>query len=195
MLTEALADGRPRAPELSAVLVRRVRRRRRRRLAGIVADGGGPSHAAVTALLTTQAPLSCGFARSRPITAHLAARAGPQRRGLADGGALNLGACPWDTQRRLRARGARTPTATNGPWVAVTSLWGTGPQRLIRLDRQRWRGEPVIDELLHGLDLDHLGRDRLTPNRGALGRRRLARNLASGPQSRAAGGRPATIRA
>ena len=89
---------------------------------------------------------------------------------------------------------ARTPTDQRGPWVYVTSLRCTGSQALARLYRQRWRVEQVIDEVLHGHDLDHLVSYRLHPNRVAIGFRLLARTLAIGYQIHQAGQRPARIR-
>jgi hypothetical protein len=194
VITFVLADGRTRDTAMLALLARRLRQLLGRRLAGLVADSGFTSHDSVTALMATKVPFILGFARSKPIKARLAARSGQQRRWLRDGGAIDLGACPWDTRLRLLALGARTPTDRRGPWVYVTSLWGAGPRALIRLYRQRWRVEQAIDELLNGLDLDHLVGYRLAPNRVAIGLRLLARNLAIGVQIRAAGARPEAIR-
>lgn len=194
VITFVLADGRTRDTEMIAVLVRHLRRVLGRRLAGVVADCGFTSHDSVAALMATKVPFILGFARSKPIKAQLAALSPQQRRWLIGGGAIDLGACAWDTRLRLLALGARTPTDQRGPWVYVTSRWGTGPQELIRLYRQRWRVEQAIDELLHGQDLDHLVSYRLAPNRVALGLRLLARNLAIGYQIRAAGARPESIR-
>jgi hypothetical protein len=194
VMTFVLADGRTRDAELIAILARHLRRRLGRRLAGIVADCGFTSHASVAALVTTKVPFILGFARTKPIKALLAAIPPQQRHWLARGGAIDLGACPWNTGLRLVALGARTPTDQRGPWVYVTSLWGTGPHALIRLYRQRWRVEQAIDELLHGHDLDHLVGYRLHPNRVAIGLRLLARNLAIGQQIREAGARPDQVR-
>ena len=63
-----------------------------------------------------------------------------------------------------------------------------------RRDRRRWRVEQAIEELLNGMDLDHLVGHRLHANRVALGFRLLARNLAIGLQIKDADARPATIR-
>ena len=194
VITFLLADGRTRDTELIALLARHLRRLLGRRLAGIVADCGFTSHASVAALVATRVSFILGFARSTPVKARLAAISPQQRRWLARGGAIDLGACAWDTRLRPIALGARTPTDQRGPWVYVTSLWGSGPQALIRLYRQRWRVEQAIDELLHGQDLDHLVGYRLHPNRVAIGLRLLARNLAIGHQIRAAGARPDQIR-
>jgi Transposase DDE domain len=194
VITFVLADGRTRDTELIALLARHLRRLLGRRLAGVVADCGFTSHASVAALVATKVPFILGFARSKPIKAVLAAIPPQQRRWLDRGGAIDLGACPWDTGLRLLALGARAPTDQRGPWVYVTSLWGSGPQQLIRLYRQRWRVEQAIDELLHGHDLDHLVSYRLHPNRVAVGLRLLARNLAIGQQVRDAGARPDPIR-
>jgi hypothetical protein len=194
VITFALADGRTRDTALIAVLARHLRRLLGRRLAGVVADCGFTSHASIEALAGTKVPFILGFARSKPVKALLAAIPPQQRRWLDRGGAVDLGACPWDTGLRLIALGARTPTDKRGPWVYVTSRWGAGPQALIRLYRQRWRVEQAIDELLHGHDLDHLVSYRLHPNRVAIGLRLLARNLAIGYQIRAAGQRPARLR-
>jgi hypothetical protein len=159
-----------------------------------VADCGFTSRASVAALLDTGVPFILGFARSRPIRDRLAALSAQQRRWLRTGGAVRLGACPWDDCLRLFALGARSPTDRRGPWVYVTSLRATGPQRLAATYRQRWRVEQAIEELLNGMDLDHLVAYRLHPNRVALGFRLLARNLAIGLQITDAGGRPETIR-
>ena len=51
----------------------------------------------------------------------------------------------------------------------------------------------MLDELIHGHDLDHLVSTRLHPNRVAVGFRLLARNLAIGSQIHDAGERPARI--
>lgn len=194
VITFLLADGRTRDTELIAVLARHLCRLLGRRLAGVVADCGFTSHASVAGLVATRVPFILGFARSKPIKTQLAALSAHQRHWLRDGGAIDLGACPWDTGLRLIALGARTATDQRGPWVYVTSLWGTGPQTLIQLYRQRWRVEQAIDELLHGHNLDHLVSYRLHPNRVAIGLRLLARNLAIGQQIREAGARPDRIR-
>jgi hypothetical protein len=179
---------------LTAVLARRVRRLLGRRLAGVVADCGFTSRAAVQALLEARIPFILGFARTAPVRAQLAALSGQQRRWLRDGGAIRLGLCAWDRRLQLLALAARAPTDRRGPWVYVTNIQGLGPQRLIALYRRRWRVEQVLDELVHGHDLDHLVSYRLPPNRIAVGFRLLARNLAIGLQIRAAGARPAVIR-
>jgi hypothetical protein len=163
-------------------------------LAGVVADCGFTSHASIAALVATKVPFILGFARTKPVKAALAAIPPQQRWWLAKGGAIDLGDCGWQRGLRLIALGARTPTDQRGPWVYVTSLWGSGPQTLIRLHRQRWRVEQAIDELLHGHDLDHLVGYWLPPNRVAIGLRLLARNLAIGQQIRAAGAQPTPIR-
>jgi hypothetical protein len=194
VLTFVLARGRARDADLIAALARRLRRLLGRRLAGLVADCGFTSHAAVTALLATGVPFILGFARSAPVRARLAALSGQQRRWLRDGGAIRLGACPWDPRLRLFAIGARAPGDKRGPWVYVTSLRGAGPRRLAATYRRRWRVEQAIEELLNGTDLDHLVSYRLHPNRVAIGFRLLARNLAIGLQIAAADARPAPIR-
>jgi hypothetical protein len=194
VLTCLLARGRSRDAEYLAVVARRLRCLLGRRLAGVVADCGFTSRAAVAALLAAQVPFILGFARSAPIRARLDALTPQQRRWLRDGGAIRLGACPWDARLRLFAIGARTPTDRRGPWVYVTSLRSVGPQRLATTYRQRWRVEQVIEELLNGADLDHLVSYRLHPNRVAIGFRLLARNLAIGLQIADANARPTPIR-
>jgi hypothetical protein len=165
-----------------------------RRLAGVVADCGFTSRAAVAALLAARIPFILGFARAKPIRARLAGLSGQQRRWLRDGGAIRLGACPWDARLRLFAIGARSPTDRRGPWVYVTSLRSWGPRRLAAAYRRRWRVEQAIEELLNGMDLDHLVGCRLHPNRVAVGFRLLARNLAIGLQIADADARPEPIR-
>jgi hypothetical protein len=194
VITFALTRGRTRDARLAAAFARRLRALLGHRLAGLVADCGFTSRASVAALVDTGVPFILGFARSRPIRDRLAALSGQQRRWLRAGGAVRLGACPWDDRLRLFALGARSPTDKRGPWVYVTSLRSAGPQALARTYRQRWRVEQAIEELLNGTDLDHLVAYRLRPNRVAIGFRLLARNLAIGLQVKDAGGRPATIR-
>jgi hypothetical protein len=194
VITCLLARGRTRDHRLAALLARRLRRLLGRRLAGLVADCGFTSRAALAALLEAQVPFILGFARSAPVRARLAALSGQQRRWLRDGGAIRLGACPWDPRLRLIALRARTPTDSRGPWVYVTSLRSVGPQRLATRYRQRARVEQAIEELLNGMDLDHLVSYSLHPNRVALGFRLLARNLAIGLQIADAAARPAMIR-
>ena len=177
-----------------AAFARRLRGLLRRRLAGLVADCGFTGRASVAALLATGVPFILGFARSKPIRARLAALDGRQWRWLRGGGAVRLGACPWDGRLRLFALGARSPTDKRGPWVYVTSLTAAGPQRLAATYRQRWRVEQAIEELLNGADLDHLVGYSLHPNRVAIGLRLLARNLAIGLRVADAGARPTTIR-
>ena len=63
--------------------------------------------------------------------------------------------------------------------------------RLAATYRRRWRVEQAIEELLNGMDLDHLIGHRLHPNRVAVGFRLLARNLAIGLQIRDAMEMPA----
>jgi hypothetical protein len=194
VITYVLLRGDARDHQVTAVLARRVRQLLGRRLAGVVADCGFTSRAAVTALLAARIPFILGFARTAPIRRRLAALTGQQRRWLRQTGAVRLGLCPWDLRLQLVALAARTPTDRRGPWVYVTSLQGLGPQRLIVRYRQRWRVEQVIDELIHGHDLNHLVSTRLAPNRVAVGFRLLARNLAIGLQLHAAAARPAIIR-
>ncbi len=179
---------------LAAAFARRLRALLGHRLAGVVADCGFTSRASVAALAGTGVPFILGFARSKPLRERLAALSGQQRRWLRAGGAVRLGACPWDDRLRLFALGARSPTDKRGPWVYVTSLRSAGPQRLAATYRQRWRVEQAIEELLNGADLDHLVGYRLHPNRVAIGFRLLARNLAIGLQIKDADGRPAQIR-
>ena len=131
----------------------------------------------------TRVPCILGFARAAPVRRRLAALSGQPRRWLRDGGAIRLGACPWDDRLRLCALGARTATDQRGPWVYVTSLRSVGPQRLAALYRRRWRAEQAIEELHNGHDLDHL-----------VGYRLLARNLAIGAQLAEAQARPVVIR-
>jgi hypothetical protein len=169
-------------PALAALLARRVRQLLGRQLAGVVADSGFTSRASVAALLRTGVPFILGFGRTPPIRARLAALSGQQRRWLRDGGAIRLGACPWDARLRLLAVGARSPTDQRGPWVYLTSLRSYGPQRLIALYRQRGRVGQTSEELLNGHDFDHLVSYRLHPNRIAVGFRLLARHLAIGLQ-------------
>jgi DDE family transposase len=194
VITFALARGGTHDAMLLATFARRLRGLLRRRLAGLVADAGFTSRAAVAALLDARVPFILGFARSGPIRARLAALSGQQRRWLRDGGAILLGACAWDARLRLFAVGARSPSDRRGPWVYVTSLRSRGPNALAAAYRRRWRAEQAIEELLNGMDLDHLVGYRLHPNRVALGFRLLARNLAIGLQIHDAGARPATIR-
>jgi hypothetical protein len=194
VVTFVLARGRTRDGRLLAVLARRARRVLGRRLAGLVADCGFTSKASVAALRATGVPFILGFARSRPLRARLARLTPQHHRWLRRGGAVRLGACPWDARRRLLALGARSPTDRRGPWVYVTSLRRAGPQWLATTYRQRWRVEQAIEELKNGTDLDHLVTYRLAPNRAALGFRLLARNLALGLQIAAAGQRPAVLR-
>jgi hypothetical protein len=194
VITYLLARGDAHDDRLLAVLARRARALLGRRLAGVVADCGFTSRAAVAALLDARIPFILGFARSAPVKARLAARSGQQRRWLRDGGAIRLGACAWDARLRLFAIGARAPTDRRGPWVYITSLRSWGPGRLAVAYRRRWRVEQAIEELLNGMDLDHLVGHRLHPNRVAIGFRLLARNLAIGLQIRDAEARPAVIR-
>ena len=194
IITFVLLRGDARDHRLSAVLARRVRCLLGRRLARVVADCGFTSRAAVAALVEARIPFILGFARTAPVRAQLAALSSQQRRWLRDGGAIRLGLCAWDTRLQLLALAARSPTDRRGPWVYVTNIQGLGPQRLVALYRRRWRVEQVLDELLHGHDLDHLVSYRLHPNRIAVAFRLVARNLAIGFQIREAGGRPAVIR-
>jgi hypothetical protein len=194
VITFLLAQGGTRDARMLTPLARRVRRVLGRRLAGVVADCGFTSRAALAALRQSKVPFILGFARSRPIKTRLDRLSGQERRWLRDAGAIDLGACPWDTALRLIALRARTSTDSRGPWVYVTSLWSSAPKTLARLYRQRWRVEQAIDELLHGHDLDHLVGYRLHPNRVAIGLRLLARNLAIGYQIHTAGQRPETLR-
>jgi Transposase DDE domain len=194
IMTFALLRGHTRDHQVTALLARRVRAVLGRRLAGVVADCGFTSRPAVTALLAARIPFILGFARSAPIRARLAALTGQQRRWLRQAGAIRLGYCAWDSRLQLLALAAREPTDRRGPWVYVTSIQGLSPGQLITRYRQRWRVEQVIDELIHGHDLDHLVSTRLHPNQVAVGFRLLARNLAIGLQVRTAGGRPAIIR-
>jgi hypothetical protein len=193
VITYLLARGGAHDDRLLAALARRARTLLGRRLAGVVADCGFTSRAAVAALLAARIPFILGFARSAPLRARLAALSGQQRRWLRDGGAIRLGACPWDARLRLFAIGARAPADRRGPWAYVTSLRSWGPSRLAATYRRRWRVEQAIEELLNGHDLDHLVGHRLPPNRVAVGFRLLARNLAIGLQIRDAAARPATI--
>jgi hypothetical protein len=194
VITFLLAHGRTRDAHLVALLTRRVRRVLGRRLAGLVADCGVTSRAAIAALVATQVPFILGFARTKPVKARLERLTGHARRWLRANGAIDLGACPWNTGRRLIALAARPPTDQRGRWVYVTSLRSVAPKTLARRYRQRWRVAQAIDALLHGHDLDHLVGDRLHPNRVAIGLRLLARNLAIGYQIHTAGQRPETIR-
>jgi DDE family transposase len=194
VITFALTRGRTRDARLAAAFAHRLRRLLGRRLAGLVADCGFTSRASVTALLASGVPFILGFARSKPIRARLAVLTGQRWRWLRRGGAVRLGACPWDERLRLFALGARSPTDRRGPWVYVTSLQSAGPQVLAATYRQRWRVEQAIEELLNGTDLDHLVGYKLHPNRVAIGFRLLARNLAIGLQIHDADARPAIIR-
>jgi Transposase DDE domain len=194
VITYVLAPGRTRDARMAAVLARRVRHVLGRRLAGVVADCGFTSRRSVAALVASGVPFILGFGRSAAVKAHLGTLSRQQRVALRDGGAIRLGACPWDPRLRLFALGARTPGDRRGPWVYVTSLRSYGPRRLATTYRQRNRVEQAIEELLNGNDLDHLVTYRLRPNRVALGFRLLARNLAIGLQIRAAGARPTVIR-
>jgi hypothetical protein len=194
VVTFVLAPGRTPDAQMAALLARRVRQVLGRRLAGIVADCGFTSRASVRALLASGVPFILGFARSATIQARLAALSRQQQVALRDGGAIRLGACPWERRLRLFALGVRTPGDRRGPWTYVTSLRSYGPQRLATTYRQRTRVEQAIEELLNGNDLDHLVTYHLRPNRVALGFRLLARNLAIGLQLREAGAQPTVIR-
>ena len=194
VITFLLARGRMRDARLIAPLARRLRQLLGRRLAGGVADCGFTSRASIAALSATGVPFILGFARSAPIKRRLAGLSAQQRRWLRGGGAVRLGACPWDARLRLFALGARTATDRRGPWVYVTSLRAAGPRALAAQYRQRWHVEQAIEESLHGHDLDHLVGTRLHPNQVAIGFRLLARNLAIGCQIADADGRPAVIR-
>ena len=194
IITFVLLHGNTRDHQVTALLARRVRALLGGRLAGVVADCGFTSRPAVAALLAARIPFILGFARSAPIRARLAALTGQQRRWLRAAGAIRLGSCAWDARLQLLALAAREPTDRRGPWVYGTSIQGLSPGQLITLYRQRWRVEQVIDELIHGHDLDHLVSPRWHPNQVAVGFRLLARNLAIGLQLRTAGGRPAVIR-
>ena len=194
VITYLLARGGRRDHQVLPVLTRRVRALLGRRLAGVVADCGFTSRDSVAAMAETGVPFILGFARSAPIRRRLAALSPQQRRWLRDGGAIRLGACPWDERLRLFALAAREPDDRRGPWVYVTNLRSVGPQRLAATYRRRWRAEQAIEELLNGHDLDHLVGYRLHPNQVAVGFRLLARNLAIGAQLAAAQARPAVIR-
>jgi hypothetical protein len=194
VITFALARGKVRDQTLISLLARRLRQLLGTQLAGFVADSGFTSKRSLPALVATGVPFILGFARSKPIRARLAALSPQQRRRLKDGGAVRLGACPWDDRLRLFALGARSPTDKRGPWVYVTSLRSAGPQWLAQTYRQRWRAEQAIEESLNGHDLDHLVSYSLHPNRVAIGFRLLARNLAIGLQIAEAQGRPEIIR-
>jgi Transposase DDE domain len=194
VITFVLLRGDARDHRLTVVLARRLRQLLGRRLAGIVADSGFTSHAAVAGLLQARIPFILGFTRSQRIRARLAALSGQQRRWLEELGAIRLGLCAWDPRLQLLALRARSSTDGRGPWVYVTSIQKLGPARLAALYRQRWRVEQVIDELVHGHDLDHLVTTRLHPNRVAVGFRLLARTLAIGVQIHEAAGRPSVIR-
>jgi hypothetical protein len=194
VITFALTRGDAPDDRLLAVLARRLRALLGRRLAGVVGDCGFTSRAAVAALLEARIPFILGFARSAPVRARLEALSGQQRRWLRAGGAIRLGACAWDARLRLFAIGARSPGDRRGPWVYLTSLRSWGPGRLATTYRRRWRVEQAIEELLNGMDLDHLVGCRLHPNRIASGCRLLARNLAIGLQIADADARPPIIR-
>jgi Transposase DDE domain len=194
VVTFALARGKVRDQQLIALLARRLRQLLGQQLAGLVADCGFTSKRSLHALVETGVPFILGFARSTPIKRRLATLSPQQRRWLKDGGAVQLGPCPWDARLRLFALGARSPTDRRGPWVYVTSLRSAGPQWLAQTYRQRWRAEQAIEETLNGHDLDHLVSYRLHPNRVAIGYRLLARNLAIGLQLTEAQGRPEVIR-
>ena len=194
VITFVLARGDARDADLIAAFARRPRHRLGRRLAGLVADCGFTSRAAVTALLASNVPFILGFARSAPVKARLCDLSGQQRRWLRDGGAIRLGAGPWDDRLRLVARGARAPGDRRSPWVYLTSLRSRGPNALAATYRRRWRVEQAIEELLNGTDLDHLVGSSLHPNRVAIGFRLLARNLAIGHQIAQADARPTPIR-
>jgi Transposase DDE domain len=113
VITFALTRGRTRDARLAAAFARRLRRLLGRRLAGLVADCGFTSRAAVAALLESGVPFILGFARSKPIRARLAALTGQQWRWLRGGGAVRLGACPWDDRLCASSRSARAHRPTN----------------------------------------------------------------------------------
>ena len=194
VITYLLARGRMRDHQVLALLTRRVRALLGRRLAGVVADCGFTSRDAVAAMVATGVPFILGFARSAPIRQRLAALSPQQRRWLRDGGAIRLGACPWDARLQLFALATREPGDRRGPWVYVTNLRSAGPQRLAATYRRRWRAGQAIEELLNGHDLDHLVSYRLHPNQVAIGFRLLARNLALGLQIAQAQARPEVLR-
>ena len=193
LITFALLRGDARDHRLTAVLARHLRHLLGRRLAGIVADSGFTSRAAMAALRAARIPFILGFARSARIHARLATLTGQQRRWLQQSGAIRLGLCPWDRRLQLLALTARMPSDDRGPWVYVTNLQGLNPGCLAALYRRRWRVEQVIDELVHGHDLDHLVSTRIHPNRVAVGFRLLARNLALGLQIHETGARPTPL--
>lgn len=193
IITFLLARGRTRDHLVAALLARRVRDLLGPRLGGLVADCGFTSREAIRHVAATKVPFILGFARTAPIRTRLADLSGQQRRGLREGGAIRLGRCPWNERLCLFALGARTPTDQRGPWVYVTNLTRVGPRRLVVLYRQRWRVEQVIDELVHGHDLNHLVTYRLAPKAKAIAFRLLARNLALGYQLAAAPTPPATL--
>jgi hypothetical protein len=145
VVTFLLARGGARDARRAALLAR-VRQLLGRRLGCVVADCGFTSRPALAALAAYGVPFGLGFARSRPVRARLDALSPQPRRWLRDGGAVRLGACPWDDRLRLVALGARSPTDTRGPSVYVTDLRAAGPQRLARTYRRRWRVEQALDE-------------------------------------------------
>jgi hypothetical protein len=138
----------------------------------VVADSGFTSRASVAALLRTGVPFVLGLCPHR---------ANPRPTGDAERPAAALVARRrGDPPGRLPLAG--TPTDHRGPWVYLTSLRSSGPQRLIARYRRRGRVEQTTDELLNGHDFDHLVSYRLRPNRIAVSFRLLARNLAIGHQ-------------
>ena len=194
VITVVLARGRMRAARLIARIARRRRPIRGRKLAGLVADCGFTSRASVAARVKTRVPFILGCARSAPLTQRLAALSPQPQTAVRAGGAVRLGACPWDARLRLVAVGARTAGDRRGPWVAVTSLRSVGPQTRAAQYGQRWRGAQVSEDLKNGHAEDHRAGTRLHPTQVAVGCRLLARNLAIGLPIRDAGARPARIR-
>lgn len=167
---------------LLGVLARHLRTRLGRRLAGVVADSGFTTKAAVQSLLAARIPFILGFARTAPVRRQLKGMRRQARQALRGGHAITLGPCPWDRRLKLIAIGAQQTGDQRGPWTYVTNLTHLRPNALARLYRRRWCAEQAIEELLHGMDLDHLVSYSLHPNRIAVLFRVLARNLQIGYQ-------------
>lgn len=182
VITLLVVRGNLRDHRLLGVVARHLRHRLGRRLAGVVADSGFTTKAAVQTLLTARIPFILGFARTAPVRRQLKRLSRQARQALRGGRAITLGPCAWDRRLKLIAIGAQTTGDRRGPWTYVTNLTHLRPNAVARLYRRRWCVEQAIEELLHGMDLDHLVSYSLHPNRVALLFRVLARNLQIGYQ-------------
>lgn len=190
VITFLLVRGNVKDYRLSVTLVRHLHQLLGRQLAGVVADSGFCTKQAVAGLLTLRVPFIVGFARTAPVKRRLGALSRQQRQALRGSGAIMLGACPWDQRLRLFAIGAKHTGDRRGPWTYLTNQPHLRPNQLAQRYRQRWCVEQAIEELLGGMDLDHLVSYTLHPNRIAIAFRLLARNLQLGYQLEQAPGEP-----